>query len=235
MGTDNLTAADLKKLAEWDTPTICNGLEHLSAEYRVKSFTVEQMQCFDPNLAPIVGYARTAMIRSMSPPEGTVVEIRNMRTKYYETIASDPAPSVSVIQDLDPTPGFGAFWGEVNTAIHKGLGCLGVVTNGSFRDIDACAPGFQLLGGKVAPSHAWVHLVAIECEVNIFGMAVKPNDIIHADRHGAVVVPNQCVKELPDAIDLLTRREAVILDVARSPDFNVEILKKAMADSAEIH
>ena len=235
MGTDNLTAADLKKLAEWDTPTICNGLEHLSAEYRVKSFTVEQMQCFDPNLAPIVGYARTAMIRSMSPPEGTVVEIRNMRAKYYETIASDPAPSVSVIQDLDPTPGFGAFWGEVNTAIHKGLGCLGVVTNGSFRDIDACAPGFQLLGGKVAPSHAWVHLVAIECEVNIFGMAVKPNDIIHADRHGAVVVPNQCVKELPDAIDLLTRREAVILDVARSPDFNVEILKKAMADSAAIH
>ena len=130
---------------------------------------------------------------------------------------------------------FGAFWGEVNTAIHKGLGCLGVVTNGSFRDIDACAPGFQLLGGKVTPSHAWVHLVAIECEVNIFGMAVKPNDIIHADRHGAVVVPNQCVKALPDAIDLLTRREAVILDVARSPDFNVEILKKAMADSAEIH
>ena len=235
MGTNDLTAQDLKKLAEWDTPTICNGLEHLSAEYRVKSFTVEQMQCFDPSLAPIVGYARTAMIRSMSPPEGSPIEIREMRAKYYETVAAKPAPSISVIQDLDPTPGFGAFWGEVNTAIHKGLGCLGVVTNGSFRDIDACAPGFQLLGGKVAPSHAWVHLVDIECEVNIFGMAVKPNDIIHADRHGAVVVPDHCVKQLPDAIDLLTRREAVVLHVARSPDFNVEILKKAMADSAEIH
>jgi regulator of RNase E activity RraA len=235
MAPNNLTGADLQKLMEWDTPTICNGLEHLSAEYRVKSFTVEQMQCFDPNLPPIVGYARTAMIRSMSPPEGSPVDIRNMRANYYETIAAAPGPSISVIQDLDPTPGFGAFWGEVNTAIHKGLGCLGVVTNGSFRDLDACAPGFQLLGGKVAPSHAWVHLVAIECEVNIFGMAVKPNDIIHADKHGAVVVPEKCVKELPGAIDLLTRREAVILQVARSPDFNVEILKKAMADSAEIH
>lgn len=235
MAPNNLTGADIQKLMEWDTPTICNGLEHLSAEYRVKSFTVEQMQCFDPNLPPIVGYARTAMIRSMSPPEGSPVDIRNMRANYYETIAAAPGPSISVIQDLDPTPGFGAFWGEVNTAIHKGLGCLGVVTNGSFRDLDACAPGFQLLGGKVAPSHAWVHLVAIECEVNIFGMAVKPNDIIHADRHGAVVVPERCVKELPGAIDLLTRREAVILQVARSPDFNVEILKKAMVDSAEIH
>ena len=235
MAKTDLTAADLNKLREWDTPTICNGLEHLSSEYRVKSFTVEQMQCFDPSLPPIIGYARTAMIRSMTPPEGKPEDIRDMRARYYETISAPPNPSISVIQDLDPTPGFGAFWGEVNTAIHKGLGCLGVVTNGSFRDIDACAPGFQLLGGKVAPSHAWVHLVAIECEVNIFGMAVKPNDIIHADRHGAVVVPEECVKELPSAIDVLTRREAVILEVARSPGFNVEILKKAMADSAEIH
>ena len=235
MAKTDLTAADLNKLTEWDTPTICNGLEHLSSEYRVKSFTVEQMQCFDPSLPPIIGYARTAMIRSMTPTEGKPEDIREMRARYYETISAPPNPSISVIQDLDPTPGFGAFWGEVNTAIHKGLGCLGVVTNGSFRDIDACAPGFQLLGGKVAPSHAWVHLVAIECEVNIFGMAVKPNDIIHADRHGAVVVPEECVKELPSAIDVLTRREAVILEVARSPGFNVEILKKAMADSAEIH
>ena len=235
MAKTDLTAADLNKLTEWVTPTICNGLEHLSSEYRVKSFTVEQMQCFDPSLPPIIGYARTAMIRSMTPPEGKPEDIREMRARYYETISAPPNPSISVIQDLDPTPGFGAFWGEVNTAIHKGLGCLGVVTNGSFRDIDACAPGFQLLGGKVAPSHAWVHLVAIECEVNIFGMAVKPNDIIHADRHGAVVVPEECVKELPSAIDVLTRREAVILEVARSPGFNVEILKKAMADSAEIH
>ena len=235
MAKTDLTAADLNKLTEWDTPTICNGLEHLSSEYRVKSFTVEQMQCFDPSLPPIIGYARTAMIRSMTPPEGKPEDIREMRARYYETISAPPNPSISVIQDLDPTPGFGDFWGEVNTAIHKGLGCLGVVTNGSFRDIDACAPGFQLLGGKVAPSHAWVHLVAIECEVNIFGMAVKPNDIIHADRHGAVVVPEESVKELPTAIDVLTRREAVILEVARSPGFNVEILKKAMADSAEIH
>ena len=235
MAKTDLTAADLNKLTEWDTPTICNGLEHLSSEYREKLFTVEKMQCFDPSLPPIIGYARTAMIRSMTPPEGKPEDIREMRARYYETISAPPNPSISVIQDLDPTPGFGAFWGEVNTAIHKGLGCLGVVTNGSFRDIDACAPGFQLLGGKVAPSHAWVHLVAIECEVNIFGMAVKPNDIIHADRHGAVVVPEECVRELPSAIDVLTRREAVILEVARSPGFNVEILKKAMADSAEIH
>ena len=102
MAKTDLTAADLNKLREWDTPTICNGLEHLSSEYRVKSFTVEQMQCFDPSLPPIIGYARTAMIRSMTPPEGKPEDIREMRARYYETISAPPNPSISVIQDLDP-------------------------------------------------------------------------------------------------------------------------------------
>ena len=231
----DLSRADLEALAQWDTPTICNGLELLDARHRTAGFTTGSMVCFDPRLKPIVGYARTALIRAATPPPGDAAAVRAMRARYYEHVAAAPMPSIAVLQDIDPEPGFGAFWGEVNTAIHKGLGCLGTVTNGSFRDLDACAPGFQLLGGKIGPSHAWVHLAEIACEVNVFGMAVRPNDIVHADRHGAVVVPTECVKKLPAAIDLLTRREAVILGAARAPGFNIDILKKAMADSAEIH
>jgi len=231
----DLTRADLQTLAQWDTPTICNGLELLDAKHRTAGFTRGNMACFDPSLKPIVGYARTATIRATTPPPGDAASVSAQRARYYEQVAAQPLPSIAVLEDLDPEPGFGAFWGEVNTAIHKGLGCLGTVTNGSFRDLDACAPGFQLLGGSVGPSHAWVHLVDIACEVKVCGMAVRPNDIVHADRHGAVVVPADCVKRLPAAIDLLTRREAVLLRAARAQGFNVEILRKAMADSAEIH
>jgi len=230
-----VTRADLESLAQWDTPTICNGLELLDAKYRTTGFTTQNMVCLDPGLKPMVGYARTATIQATVPPSGDAEAVREMRAHYYAHVAERPLPSIAVLQDLDPDPGFGAFWGEVNTAIHKGLGCLGAVTNGSFRDLDACAPGFQLLGGKVGPSHAWVQLVDIACAVNVYGMAVQPNDIVHADRHGAVVVPAGCVKKLPAAIDLLTRREAVILAAARAPGFTIEVLKKAMANSAEIH
>jgi regulator of RNase E activity RraA len=230
-----LARADLEVLRQWDTPTICNGLELLDARYRTSGFTVENMVCLNPELKPIVGYARTAMIRAAAPPVGDGAALRAVRAKYYGHVAAAPMPSIAVLQDLDPNPGFGAFWGEVNTAVHKGLGCLGAVTNGSFRDVDACAPGFQLLGGKIAPSHAWVHLVDIGGEVNVFGMSVRPNDIVHADRHGAVVVPADCVKKLPAAIDLIARREAVILAAARAPGFGIDVLTKAMADAAEIH
>ena len=101
--------------------------------------------------------------------------------------------------------------------------------------MDDCAPGFQLLAGKIGPSHAHVHVVDFGSPVTIFGMRVVHDDIIHADQHGAVVIPAHAVKALPAAVELLQRREAVILKVARSADFDVDKLKKATADAADIH
>lgn len=228
----DITEADLKKLTEWDTPTICNGLEVVAPERRTIGFTTAPLVPLDPALPPICGYARTGTIRAVTKPAGNSTETR---AAYYTYVADGNVPRIVVLQDLDPEPGFGAFWGEVNTNIHKGLGCQGCITNGSFRDIDASAKGFQILGGKVGPSHAWVHVVDFGVPVNVGGMPVSHDDIIHADRHGAVVVPADAVKKLPGAIDLLERREKVILDAAKSPDFNIDTLKAAMAGSAEIH
>lgn len=232
----DITAADLERLTAWDTPTICNALEVTNPERRATGFTTQQMVCAFPDLKPICGYARTATIRAVAPANRTAFENTQSRQDYYTYVAEGgPAPSIAVIQDLDANPGFGAFWGEVNTAIHKGLGALGVVTDGSIRDLDAVAPGFQLIARNVGPSHAHVHVVDYGGQVNIFGMVVNSGDIIHADVHGAVVVPADAVKKLPDAVDLLTRREAVILDAARSSDFNIDKLKAAMGSAADIH
>ena len=231
----DVTSADLSALSRWDTPTICNGLELVTPERRAIGFTTEQMVCLDSQLSPIVGYARTATVRAVTAPTTDREQVMAQRAGYYEHIAESPGPTISVIQDLDPHPGFGAFWGEVNTTVHKGLGCIGAVTNGSIRDLDACATGFQLLAGKIGPSHAHVHVIAYGCEVNIFSMVVNPGDIIHADRHGAVVIPLDAVKALPAAIDLLTRREAVILEAARATDFDINNLKQATANAVEIH
>jgi len=119
--------------------------------------------------------------------------------------------------------------------VHKALGCLGVITDGAIRDIPQWAPGFQALAGSIAPSHAFVHLQGFDEPVTVAGMAVRPGDLVHADRHGAIVVPHEAAADLPAACDLLLRREAAILDVARSEDFTIDALKAAMARSAEIH
>ncbi len=235
MTTETLTAEDLAALARHDTPTICNALEIVVPERRALGFTTQPLVCADPSLAPIVGYARTATIRAVEPSSLSPAELRQGRADYYTYVAAPPQPTIAVIQDLDPRPGFGAFWGEVNSTIHEALGCLGSVTNGSIRDLDVLAPGFQLLAGCVGPSHAHVHIVDFAGQVNVGGMTVRDGDLIHADRHGAVVVPAEAAGRLAEAVDLVSRREAVILEACRRPGFDVETLKRAMADSAEIH
>jgi regulator of RNase E activity RraA len=198
-------------------------------------FTTRPLVPADPALPPIVGFARTATIRAVVPSTLPPGEQGKQRADYYTYVSEGPGPRIAVLQDLDPEPGFGAFWGEVNSNIHKGLGCLGAITNGSYRDVDDLAPGFQILGGEVGPSHAHVHLVDYGGQINIFGMTVRHGDLIHADRHGAVVVPLGVVAELPAAVDLMIRREKVILDACKDPAFDIEMLKRAMANSAEIH
>jgi regulator of RNase E activity RraA len=230
-----LTQAELAALRRYDTPTICNALELVAPERRALGFTTEALVCADPSLPPVVGYARTATIRAVEPAPAEPDQLRRRRAEYYEYVAQPPRPTVVVIQDLDPRPGFGAFWGEVNSHVHQALGCLGTVTNGSFRDLDALAPGFQLLAAKVGPSHAHVHVVDFGGAVNVFGLTVRDGDLVHADRHGAVMIPLAVARELPQAADLMARREKVILDACKRPDFDIEVLKRAMADAAEIH
>jgi regulator of RNase E activity RraA len=233
--TEILTEERCAFLRRFDTPTVCNALEMIMPERQALGFTTEPLFASDPALPPILGYARTATIRSVEPAARDAAAMRDQRLAYYSYIAAEPHPTVVVIQDIDPRPGFGAFWGEVQTAVHKGLGALGGVTNGAMRDLDQVARGFQLLAGKVVPSHAHVHLVDFGGQVNVFGMTVRHGDLIHADRHGAVVIPVAALDRLPAAIETIARREKVILDAARAPGFTVEKLKAAMAGAADIH
>src|SRR5215469_6939798 len=228
--------ADLEPLKAFDTPTICNALELVAPARRATGFMRRPLIAAFPDLKPVVGFARTAMIRSRELHPRSREEATRVRLAYYDHIAAQPLPSIAVIQDIDmPDQGFGAFWGEVQSNIHKGLGCAGVVTDGSVRDLDAMAADFFVLAGSIMPSHAYVHLVDFGGTVSVAGMLVSPNDVIHADRHGAVVVPAEAVKKIPAAVGLLTRREKVIIDAARSPGFSVARLRQAFAEQEEIH
>lgn len=231
------TTAQLEALARLDTPTICNALELAAPERRGYGYTVKPLVCCFPELAPMVGYARTATCRAMRPISRDNAQVRKQRFEYLDYLASGgPLPAISVVQDLDGSNiGFGAFWGEVQTNIHKALGCLGTITDGSVRDIPMMAPGFQVLAGSIGPSHAFTHLVEFGCDVVIHGMHVTSSDLIHADRHGAVVIPLEVVQKVLDAADVLARREAVILEVCKAPGFSVAKLKQAIGQADEIH
>ena len=222
-------SALFEQLKNFDTPTIANALEIAAGRRSTEGFTRRTLIAANAKLKPIVGYARTAMIRSATPFDPKTR--RQKLLTYYDYIAQPKQPSIAVIQDVDNAPGLGAFWGEVNTNIHWGLGCVGALTNGSMRDLEMMQPQFQCLAASLSPSHAWVHVVEFGAKVDVCGLFVSDGDIVHADHHGAVVIPADSLERIPGAIDLMARKEKVLLDAAKSPGFNIEKLRAAMAQS----
>ncbi len=229
-----IDSAVLSLLRLVDTPTICNALELATGGRSTRGFTLKPVVCADPVLPPVVGFARTARIRASAPSTLPADEMHTFRLAYYEYMASGLSPSVVVIEDEDAEP-IGSFWGEVNVGIHKGLGLAGTLTNGSLRDLGALDPGYQVIAGVVGPSHAFVHVTAIDCPVTVLGLPIQPGDLVHADRHGAAVIPAAVLDRIPAAINSLARREKRILDAARSPGFNMEALRKVWGEAEDVH
>jgi len=212
-----------------DTPTMCNLIEIVAPERRGALYTVKHLHCPFPDLPPMVGFAKTVTIRAKDKVPLGEASYMSKHLDYLDYVAAEPRPSIVVIEDLDGEHvGYGAFWGEVQSNVHKALGCLGTITNGSVRDIPAIAEGFQMLAGSIAPSHAYVHVVDFRLDVTIHGMAVRSGELIHADRHGAVVVPVDKIDAMQEAAEGLSAREAKIIAAARAPGATVEQIKAAM-------
>lgn len=205
----------LDLLRRVDTPTVCNAIEVAQGRRGFASFTRGTMVCSEPGTA-VAGFAVTAQIAALAPPTEPPDVIRARRMDYYRAMHDGPKPSVAVVEDLDWPNAIGAYWGEINTTVHKGFGMAGALTNGVVRDLGDLPAGFPVIAGSVGPSHGYVHVRSLGQPVRVMGLEVRPGDLIHADRHGAVVVPPEVIPALEDAILKLQATERVILDPARA-------------------
>ncbi|WP_370400710.1 RraA family protein [Sulfitobacter sp. JB4-11] len=197
-----------------DTPTVCNAIEVAQGKRGFDAFTRGTMQCSAPG-ASMVGYARTARIQAVNPPTEDPAIIKARRMAYYKYMADGPRPGVAVVQDLDVPNAIGAYWGEINTNVHKAFGLSGALTDGVMRDLGDLPDGFPVVTGSIGPSHGFVHVVNFDQPVRIHGMTVTPGALVHADRHGAVVIPDDVVPDLEAAIAQLFKSEKVVLHATK--------------------
>ncbi|MEM9549794.1 MAG: RraA family protein [Pseudomonadota bacterium] len=220
----------LDRLRQVDTPTVCNAIEVAQGKRGFDAFTRGTMVSSAPDASAIVGYARTARISAMDPPTEQPDVIRARRMDYYRHMSEARSPGVAVIEDLDCPNCVGAFWGEINTTVHKGFGLAGALTNGVVRDLGDLPDGFPVVAGSIGPSHAFVHVREIGTPVSIFGLSVTDGDLIHADRHGALVIPPDVLPELEGAIDRLLETEKLILEPARRQGFDFAAFEAAWSN-----
>lgn len=212
-----------------DTPTVCNAIEVAQGKRGFNEFTRGTMLSSAPKEPAIVGYARTAKIAALAPPKEPAEVIKARRMEYYRHMSGGPRPAIAVVEDVDFPHAIGAYWGEINTTVHKGFGLSGALTNGVMRDLGDVPEGFPVIAGSIGPSHGFVHVREIATSVTIFGLTVQDGDLVHADRHGALVIPPQVIPLLEDAIRKLLETEHLVLEPARQDGFDFEAFEKAWA------
>ena len=220
----------LALLRKVDTPTVCNAIEVVHGQRGFDRFTKGTMQHSKPGDPPIVGFARTAKIAGSEPTTESDDVIRARRIEYFRSMAAGPFPSVAVVEDTDHPNCIAGWWGEVHVAVHKGFGMSGVVTNGVMRDLDVIDDGFPILAGSIGVSHFHVRVEEIGTTVNIYGLRVEQGELVHADRHGALVIPTDVISELKTGIETVIRNESIILGPARKAGFNIDKLEQAWAE-----
>ncbi|PYO01527.1 MAG: hypothetical protein DMD91_07380 [Candidatus Rokuibacteriota bacterium] len=210
-------------LRKISSPSIANAIETFNVRPRNQGFMSSEIRCLFPELGPLVGHVVTAVIRAEPQPlEGH----RSSTFGWWDYVLSIPAPRVIVVHDLDEPRGQGAQWGEVQANIHKALGAVGAITDGSVRDLDEVrALGFQFAAAHVSVSHAYVHMVDFGLPVKLGGLWVKPGDLIHCDQHGAVTIPADLVPKVADAVRRVEADERKIIEVCQSREFSADKLK----------
>ena len=216
MNPSRLDPGDLLQLKRWNTPTIYNGWEQITKhDASASGFNLEETRDFMPQMGPMVGYAVTVVCEPSQAKHPAANP--NAWSEYRHYVASVPGPKIVIVQDLDKPRVIGAFWGEVNSNIHRALGCVGTITDGAIRDVDEMTnAGFKALARRMCVGHAFSCPVRWNCEVEVFGRVVAPGQLIHADKHGFLAIPAEDERRLLEAARFMDANECeTVIPAAR--------------------
>ena len=206
-----------------DTPTLSNAIETLRLRPQNAGFAPLQISCLFPEFGRMVGYAVTAQVETMS---ATTAD-RKTFLSLYEAVMHSPKPAVVTFQEIGPQPDYAAHCGEVMATIFQRLGAIGLVSDCAVRDIpEVRALRFHYFARGAVASHAYFHIVRVGVPIQVNGLVVHPNDLLHGDENGLIVVPKEGLEKLPAAVEAVRARERTLMEFVRGVEFNFDGLRQ---------
>ena len=184
-------------LREIDTPTITNVVATypknplclgLYNPWTENWYTDTSIRCIYPAMGAIVGYAVTCVYGLPDPNYAGRLSFMDV----VDALDAMPKPTILVIQQKWPAElmAKAGLAGEIMVTSMKAVGCIGMLSNGPSRDVDAIRRlDFQMLLGGVTAGHGEMAVQAVNVPVSVGGMDVAPGELIHMDENGAVKFP----------------------------------------------
>jgi 4-hydroxy-4-methyl-2-oxoglutarate aldolase len=216
-GIDTPTITNV--VATYPTNPLCLGLYNPWTEHW---YTDASIRCIYPELGPVIGYAVTCVYGMPDPNYPN----RLSYSDVIEALDRGPKPTILVIQQNWPPEIFNkaGLAGEIMTTSAQAVGCVGLVSNGPSRDIDAIRKNrFQMLLGGVTAGHGAMGVMAVQVPVSVGGMDVAPGDVIHMDENGAVKFPSDKLEQVLTNARALLEHEARQLEGLRKAGSAAEV------------
>lgn len=219
-----LTTEQRRDILRFDTCKIANAIESLNIRLRNEGFTHPGIRSVAGGFPVVLGYAVTSIVRCADPPMKGYREYH--LEDWWENIALHPKPRIAFIQDIDDPPGQGAILSDVHAHVLRALDCQAIVTNGAVRNVPALTSlNFPAFSAHIAMSHAYAHMVEFDVPVQILGLTINPGDLMYADIHGAVQIPEDRVADITRQAAETAARQQTVIDLCRSPEFSLQALR----------
>jgi 4-hydroxy-4-methyl-2-oxoglutarate aldolase len=218
---------NVRRLMEFDTPTVANGVELLQYRDPSGGFMGPDVRALTPEMGVRVGIAVTARMDTTSPgtdkPGSLFLDWLELMDRAAQGDGTGRWPVIGVMESVGPRVIHTVTIGDGMGTGMKLAGCTGFVTNGSIRDIEGVrAVPMPSWGYGLAPMHGRLRWLDVNSPVCIDGITVRPGDLIHADVNGVIVIPPEIVDQVADKAQQVRDNEAKMFARLRQPGFTFE-------------
>ena len=206
-----------------DTPTLSNAIETLKVRPKNEGFAPLQVRCLFPEFGPMCGYAVTAQVETVTQgvnrEEASYIEL-------FQAVENSPKPAVIAFQEVGGNPDYATHCGEVMATIFSRLGGIGLVSDCGVRDLaEVRALRFHYFARGAVASHANFHIARVGVPIQIFGLVIHPQDLLHGDQNGLIQIPQEATEGLQDAVASVRAKERQIMELTKDPNFTASQLR----------
>jgi len=215
-----MLSEQIDALKRYDSATIFNAVA-LKLGLPNLDYTDHTIRCLMPDMGLVAGFAVTAEVTT-NDEDSTALEWID----YYDYLGSQQGPLIAVFQDLATNPGRGACIGDGMARVHKRLGVVGFIAEGTVRDLVGIRHvGLPVWAWGTVPGHGVFNMNRFGAPVTAGRLRSHSGDLLLADSDGVGRIPTDQVDDVLQLAEEVRTREAALFDFYESDTFSLQKMR----------
>lgn len=184
----------IEELRDFDTALLASTIDYIDPTPSHEFYMGGTIRSVTPTLGPTVGLAVTCEVDSSTPGQRPEMELF---WRQLEQMKAKSLPTVWVVKTVGSRPEHECVFGDGMAKLLHSVGCEGLVTDGHVRDVNGLltTPFAAYCRGTVI-HHCAIRVLKADAPVEIGGITLRPDDLIHANAEGIIKVPSACAAHL---------------------------------------